>query len=314
MDTQEVALSEIDEEDYTFIHADDTTAAIDFCRDPMPMKKKAKSTHNHDSLYATPPSVPAFDGVDACRYEEGLVSSMVGCSLGGPVIGLAAGLGLAYATSQHSPLDPALMTGKGSGSLSQQPRSQPMPPPTLGASVSAPTSYSMLSDSFNLGNMNGSLDPSNHFRSNQTSLDLDSLGLTPPSSRSHRSQAQILMIRKKKPAKSDAEWIRKVRHQQQLMLLLLHAVKCQYEDGACPVFLVCPIVKKLCKHIVVCKDKQCKVQHCFSSRYIVSHNKRCKDARCPTCMPVRATIRKSREKEKLRQMHETSSIAATNGS
>mmetsp|Transcript_8738 Transcript_8738/g.15857 ORF Transcript_8738/g.15857 Transcript_8738/m.15857 type:complete len:203 (-) Transcript_8738:735-1343(-) len=127
MDTQEVALSKIDEEDYTFVHADDETTAIDFCRAPMPKKKRIISTHNHDSLCAIPPSVPAFDGVDASSHEEedvderneedhsylkgrvrfygaGVVSGVVGCLLGGPVIGIAAGLGLAYATSQNTPV------------------------------------------------------------------------------------------------------------------------------------------------------------------------------------------------------------------
>eukprot|EP00978_Attheya_sp_CCMP212_P043915 scaffold294920_cov59-Attheya_sp.AAC.5 len=216
-------------------------------------------------------------------------------------------------SSSPEGMDPALMTSKGSGSLSQQPRSQPMPPPTPGASVSAPTNYSMSSDSFNVGNMNGSLDPSNRFRSNQTSSDRDPLDLSPPSSRSHQPDSDF-DDSGKKPAGGDAEWQSKIKHKQRRLLLLRHASKCQYEDGACPVTPFCPSMKKLWKHIADCKDQLCKVQHCVSSRYVLSHYKRCKDVRCPACGPVRETIRKSHEKEKLRQVHETSSTPATNGS
>jgi len=36
----------------------------------------------------------------------------------------------------------------------------------------------------------------------------------------------------------------------------------------------------------------------MSSRYVLSHYRRCKDARCPACAPVRDTIKKSHEKER----------------
>jgi hypothetical protein len=167
MSTQEMALSKIDVENYTFVHADDATVVIDNCRAPKPMvkrareeaytfvhandatavtnncgaplqkKKKASSTKNQDSLCATPPE---FEGIDNCRDDEeenvdeikqednfnlmkgrvrrygaGLVSGMVGFYFS-PVLGLAAGLGLAYAISQKRPLDSALMTSNISGS------------------------------------------------------------------------------------------------------------------------------------------------------------------------------------------------------
>lgn len=60
-------------------------------------------------------------------------------------------------------------------------------------------------------------------------------------------------------------------------------------------------MKKLWEHIAHCKNQQCTVQHCLSSRYVLSHYRRCKDPNCPACGPVRETIRKSHEKEKLRQ-------------
>ena len=42
-----------------------------------------------------------------------------------------------------------------------------------------------------------------------------------------------------------------------------------------------------------CKDNQCRVPHCFSSRAILSHYRKCKDSACPACGPVRETVRKS---------------------
>lgn len=59
-------------------------------------------------------------------------------------------------------------------------------------------------------------------------------------------------------------------------------------------------MKKLWEHIAHCKNQQCSVQHCLSSRYVLSHYRRCKDANCPACGPVRDTIRKSHEREKSR--------------
>jgi E1A/CREB-binding protein len=99
---------------------------------------------------------------------------------------------------------------------------------------------------------------------------------------------------------NDTEW-QKVRHKQQRLLLLRHASKCQYEAGKCPVTPHCASMKKLWEHIAHCKDQHCTVQHCMSSRYVLSHYRRCKDARCPACGPVRETIRKSHEKETIRQ-------------
>jgi E1A/CREB-binding protein len=67
-------------------------------------------------------------------------------------------------------------------------------------------------------------------------------------------------------------------------------------------------MKTLWEHIAHCKNQQCNVQHCMSSRYVLSHYRRCKDARCPACGPVRETIRKSQEKDRGRQPQGSSSF------
>ncbi|GAX16081.1 E1A/CREB-binding protein [Fistulifera solaris] len=99
-----------------------------------------------------------------------------------------------------------------------------------------------------------------------------------------------------------------LRHQQQRLLLLRHAAKCQYEDGRCPVTPHCAGMKRLWKHIAECKNQKCLVPHCVSSRYVLSHYHRCKDVRCPVCGPVREAIHRSHEKQKhmqaLKQRHQ----------
>jgi E1A/CREB-binding protein len=92
-----------------------------------------------------------------------------------------------------------------------------------------------------------------------------------------------------------------LRHQQQRLLLLRHAAKCQHEDGKCPVTPHCAGMKRLWKHIAECKDQKCLVPHCVSSRYVLSHYHRCKDVRCPVCGPVREAIHRSHEKQKQMQ-------------
>eukprot|EP00536_Pseudo-nitzschia_multiseries_P016034 jgi/Psemu1/247266/estExt_Genewise1.C_10040019 len=99
-----------------------------------------------------------------------------------------------------------------------------------------------------------------------------------------------------------------LRHQQQRLLLLRHAAKCQHGDGRCPVTPHCAGMKRLWKHIAECKDQKCLVPHCVSSRYVLSHYHRCKDVRCPVCGPVREAIHRSHEKQKqmqaLKQRHD----------
>jgi E1A/CREB-binding protein len=165
----------------------------------------------------------------------------------------------------------------------------------------------MASDSFNVGNMNGSLDPSNRFCSNQTISDRDTLDISPPLSRSHQPDLDF-GDSEKKTARGDAEWESNIKAKQKRLLLLFHSLKCQYEDGTCPVTRFCSSMKKLWKHMADCKDNQCKVQHCVSSRYVLRHHRHCKYVHCSACRPVREKIRKIHETEKLRQVYKTFSI------
>ena len=99
---------------------------------------------------------------------------------------------------------------------------------------------------------------------------------------------------------NDPEWKVRIRHKQQRLLLLHHSSKCMYEDGKCKVTPYCGEMKKLWKHMARCTDNECRIPHCFSSRSILSHYRKCKDPRCPACGPVRETVRKTQKSQKNR--------------
>ena len=84
-----------------------------------------------------------------------------------------------------------------------------------------------------------------------------------------------------------------LKQQIQRLLLLRHASKCPHEADRCPVTAHCASMKQLWKHLMKCKDQECKVAHCVSSRYVLSHYSKCQDTHCPVCGPVRASIRKA---------------------
>ena len=87
-----------------------------------------------------------------------------------------------------------------------------------------------------------------------------------------------------------------LKQQQQRLLLLRHASKCPHEK--CPVTPHCANMKALWKHIMSCKDQDCKAGHCVSSRYVLAHYSQCKDSACPVCGPVREAIRRNYERSK----------------
>jgi hypothetical protein len=94
---------------------------------------------------------------------------------------------------------------------------------------------------------------------------------------------------------NDPEWKVRIKHKQQRLLLLHHSSKCPYDAGTCKVTPYCGEMKKLWKHMARCTDNECRVSHCFSSRSILSHYRKCKDPHCPACGPVRETVRKAQK-------------------
>jgi E1A/CREB-binding protein len=100
------------------------------------------------------------------------------------------------------------------------------------------------------------------------------------------------------PSNSDEHRKQVLKQQQQRLLLLRHASKCPHENNRCPVTPHCWGMKQLWKHIMSCKDQDCKVPHCVSSRYVLSHYSKCKEPQCPVCGPVRDAIKKNYERSK----------------
>ena len=77
-----------------------------------------------------------------------------------------------------------------------------------------------------------------------------------------------------------------LHQQQQRLLYLRHASKCQHVDGRCPQgYPNCKGRKELLKHIAACREQRCQYPHCVSSRYVLSHYHKCKDEQCPVCGP-----------------------------
>lgn len=124
------------------------------------------------------------------------------------------------------------------------------------------------------------------------------------------------------------EDIKSIRAKQKRLLLVRHATKCRLslsssgsssttEDYCgrkkCPIPLQCAKVKRLCAHIVTCKDDFCTFPHCVSTRYIISHHQRCKDMTCAVCIPVKKCIQKSntRKMETLIRHNESSRTMET---
>lgn len=82
-----------------------------------------------------------------------------------------------------------------------------------------------------------------------------------------------------------------IKAKQQRLFLLYHSQKCQNADGQCPVTKNCGKMKQLWLHInKKCKDNRCGFPHCCSSRAILNHYRKCTDAECRVCGPVRKAI------------------------
>jgi hypothetical protein len=83
------------------------------------------------------------------------------------------------------------------------------------------------------------------------------------------------------------------RLKQARLLLLRHGALCQCKDDNCPVTPHCAAMKKLWAHLGTCKDKHCRVIHCFTSKYVLTHFQRCKNSLCTICSPVHEVIQRS---------------------
>lgn len=74
--------------------------------------------------------------------------------------------------------------------------------------------------------------------------------------------------------------------QQQRILMLQHASRCNLLEGACPQ-PHCWSMQKLWKHVTQCSQPKCPTPHCVSSRYVMAHYSKCNDQACRMCAPAR---------------------------
>ena len=98
----------------------------------------------------------------------------------------------------------------------------------------------------------------------------------------------------KQRPKVDISLLRK----QHRLVQLSHAAICtndEEKDGPCRKSRHCEKLKKLWSHLSVCCNDKCKMQHCFSSRYVLGHYCRCKDGKCVICEPARSQATKYQE-------------------
>jgi len=97
-------------------------------------------------------------------------------------------------------------------------------------------------------------------------------------------------------AAEDEETRRHVAEQQrQHLFLLYHASICSEE---CALTCHCSNVKKLWKHIASgCRDDDCDIQHCMSSKRVLLHYSQCEKEVCEICRSLRQTMVGNQSKE-----------------
>jgi hypothetical protein len=110
----------------------------------------------------------------------------------------------------------------------------------------------------------------------------------------NRSSLSLISVEESKA--SEEYRLKIIEEQSQRLSLLRHASKCPHLNNACPVTPFCWAVKTLWSHMMTCKDQQCNVKHCLSSRYILAHYSNCISASCPVCDLVRSQIKRNYER------------------
>jgi len=83
-----------------------------------------------------------------------------------------------------------------------------------------------------------------------------------------------------------------IQHQVKRLILLRHASKCSL--GNLCTIKKCPQMVRLWNHMKVCRDQDCKTEHCLTSRCVLNHYRICKEKNnattCKICAPVMKVI------------------------
>jgi hypothetical protein len=99
-----------------------------------------------------------------------------------------------------------------------------------------------------------------------------------------------------------------IQNQQQLLILLFHARTCpeQLNNNCCPIAgSECHEAKRMWKHIAEeCRDKY-NCSHCYTSRYVLTHYRECRDGEsCLICSPVREEIKRRKQLQLQKQQQQ----------
>ncbi|KAK4397844.1 Histone acetyltransferase HAC1 [Sesamum angolense] len=107
-----------------------------------------------------------------------------------------------------------------------------------------------------------------------------------PNGQSDPSRSQPLNTSEALCRSSNITRERQFRNQQRWLLFLRHARRCPAPEGKChdP---HCLTVQKLLKHMECCDVFQCTYPRCRATRVLINHHRRCRDANCPVCVPVK---------------------------
>lgn len=77
------------------------------------------------------------------------------------------------------------------------------------------------------------------------------------------------------------------KYQLRWLLFMLHVRRCHFPEGKCPE-THCLSGQKLLKHIGSCNVSQCAYPRCRGTKGLILHYKRCENATCPVCIPVKS--------------------------
>lgn len=95
---------------------------------------------------------------------------------------------------------------------------------------------------------------------------------------------------------SDQDPVELRQRQQNLLVKLRHASRCQLSGDICQVSC-CPALRERWCHYSKCKDAHCTVPLCTSSRNVLNHYAMCKEVLCVLCGPVREVLRRAQSIE-----------------
>jgi hypothetical protein len=94
-----------------------------------------------------------------------------------------------------------------------------------------------------------------------------------------------------------------IKEFQSRLVLLNHAAICPFSNRLpvpkpCRGYTSCYEMVQLLKHVNSCELRECPIQHCVSTRFLLAHNKGCVKDECIVCKPLKESIKRKNERNK----------------